>query len=97
MGRVREEFKEQGLEVVAINLAPQYDSLEEFRAFLESVGGDVDFVFTQDTDDGRAMQVYDIRSLGVTVIVGRDGRIVYRDEFATAYETLREAILKALG
>lgn len=95
MGRIRKEFGGQGLEVVAINIVPQYN-LDQWRAFWRTIGGG-DVLWAQDTDDGDAMRAYKIRSLGATIIVGRDGRVVYRDAGATRYEKLREAVLKALG
>lgn len=94
MGRIQEEFGEQGLEVVAINIVPDF-GLERWRAFWKSIGaGDV--VWAQDTDDNQAVRSYNVQSLGTTIIIGRDGKIVYRDAGATTYEKLREEVLKAL-
>ena len=84
------------MKVVAINIAPQLGSLEEWQAFLKEFGAG-DFVWAQDTDDQRAVIAYNIQSLGTTVIVGRDGEIAYRDEEASTYEMLRTGVLQALN
>ncbi len=83
------------MKVVAINIAPQVNSLEEWQAFLTYFGAG-DFIWAQDTDDQRAIIAYNIQSLGTTVIVGRDGEIAYRDEEASTYEMLRTGVLQAL-
>ncbi len=84
------------MKVVAINIAPQLNSLEEWQAFLKQFGAG-DFIWAQDTDDQRAIIAYNIQSLGTTVIVGRDGEIAYRDEDASTYEMLRTGVLQALN
>jgi len=87
--------KEFGVEVVAINIVPKIYSLEDWQAFLKEFGAG-NFVWAQDTDDGRAVQAYNIQALGVTVIVGRDGRVAYRDDTTSTHEMLREGVLQAL-
>ena len=83
------------MEVVAINLAPQVNNLAEWQAFLEGFGA-VDFVWAEDTYDQLAVRTYNVQSLGTTVIIGRDGQLVYRGEVASSYEMLRSGVLKAL-
>ena len=84
------------MKVVAINVAPQYNSLDEWRAFLQ-VFGAADFVWAQDTYDQRAVQAYNIQSVGVTVLIDRQGQIIYRDERASTYEMLYDGLLPALN
>ena len=84
------------MEVVAINLVPQYNTLEEWQAFLEEFGA-VDFVWAADTFDQRAVQTYNVRSLGTTIIIDREGQLVYRDEAASSYKMLETAVLAALN
>ena len=84
------------MEVVAINLAPQYNTLEEWQAFLEEFGA-VDFVWAADTFDQRAVQTYNVRSLGTTIIIDREGQLVYRDEAASSFKMLQPAVLAALN
>ncbi|MCZ6529093.1 MAG: hypothetical protein O6949_02005 [Chloroflexi bacterium] len=84
------------MEVVAINLVPQYNTLEEWQAFLEEFGA-VDFVWAADTFDQRAVQTYNVQSLGTTIIIDREGQLVYRDEAASSYKMLETAVLAALN
>jgi len=84
------------VEVVAINLVPQYNTLEEWQAFLEEFGA-VDFVWAADTFDQRAVQTYNVQSLGTTIIIDREGQLVYRDEAASSYKMLETAVLAALN
>jgi hypothetical protein len=84
------------VEVVAINLVPQYNSLEEWQAFLEEFGA-VDFVWAEDSNGQLASRTYNVKSLGTTIIIGRNGELVYRDETASSYEMLQSAVMKALN
>ena len=81
--------------MVAINLLPQYNSLEEWQAFLGEFGA-TDFVWAADTYDQLASRTYNVRSLGTTIIIDREGQMVYRDEVASTYEMLKSAVLTAL-
>ncbi len=84
------------MEVVAINLVPQYNTLEEWQAFLEEFGA-VDFVWAADTFDQLAVRTYNVQSLGTTIIIDREGQLVYRDEAASSYKMLETAVLMALN
>ncbi len=84
------------MEVVAINLVPQYNTLEEWQAFLEEFGA-VDFVWAADTFDQLAVRTYNVQSLGTTIIIDREGQLVYRDEAASSYKMLETAVLAALN
>jgi len=84
------------VEVVAINLAPQYNSLEEWQGFLEDFGA-VDFIWAADSFDQLASRTYSVQSLGTTIIIDRDGQMIYRDEVTSSYEMLQPAVLKALN
>ncbi len=79
--------------MVAVNIEPS-NPLEEWVAYWRSKGAD-DVIWATDTDQSlmRALQV---RTLGTTIIIGRDGRISYRDDGATPYEVLKAAVLKVL-
>ena len=76
-----------------MNVEP-WSPLEEWVAYWRSKGAD-DVIWATDTDQSvvRALQV---RTLGTTIIIGRDGRISYRDDGATPYEVLKTAVMKVL-
>ena len=83
----------RGVEVVAINTQPFYD-LQYWKSFWKSLGaGDV--LWAQDTDYS-AVVAYNALTLGTTIIIDRQGRIIYRDGGATSYDKLRAEIEKAL-
>ena len=71
----------------AINIMPQYP-LYYWR---ETGAGDV--VWAQD-ERGAAAVAYGVYSVGTTVIIDREGRVQYRDGYATSYETLKAEISK---
>ncbi len=79
--------------MVAINIEP-WSPLEEWVAYWRSKGAD-DVIWATDTDQSvvRALQV---RTLGTTIIIGRDGRISYREDGATPYEVLKTEVMKVL-
>ena len=93
LGRIQEEFNHVRVKVVAINTAP-WGSLNQWRGFWKRIGaGDV--LWATD-DDQTVMRLLGVTSLGTTIIIGRDGRISYRDAGATPYEILRAAIAQLL-
>ncbi len=81
------------MEVVAINVFPQY-SLRQWEEFWRSVGGG-DALFAEDTNQ-RAVVAYKIRAAGTKIIIDREGKIVYRNGGVTTYEKLRSEVDKAL-
>lgn len=96
LSQVQREFADQRLTVVAVNIAPQANKLEEYRDYMQEYGAG-DLVWAQDTDDNSAVRAFNIRGLGTTIVVDRNGRIIYRDVGPTAYDTLRPEVVKALG
>lgn len=59
------------------------------------MGGGTEVRFAEDIGK-RAVAALNVRELGTTVIIDREGRIVYRDGGATAYETLQLEVQKVL-
>lgn len=84
------------MEVVAINLVPQYNSIDEWQAYLEGFGAN-DFVWASDTFDQLASRTYNVQSLGTTIIIDRNGQVVYRDESTSSFKMLEPAVLAALN
>ena len=86
---------DRGVQVVAINIQPFYDfNLQPWKRFWKSLGaGDV--LWAQVTDSS-AVTAYNALTLGTTIIIDREGRIVYRDGGATSYDKLRAEVEKAL-
>ena len=81
------------MSVVAVNVEP-WSPLEEWVAYWRSKGaGDV--IWATDTDQS-VVRAFQVRTLGTTIIIDRDGRISYRDDGATPYEVLKTAVMKVL-
>ena len=93
MGRIQEEYGNQGVSVVAINTAP-FASLEDWKEFWKSKGA-ADVTWATDPD-GQLVQLFKVFSLGTTVIIDRQGRISYRDDGATPYDVLLAQVENAL-
>ena len=93
MGRIQEEYGDQGVSVVAINTA-QFASLEDWKEFWKSKGA-ADVTWATDPD-GQLVQLFRVFSLGTTVIIDRQGRISYRDDGATPFEVLRAEVEESL-
>lgn len=93
MNRVQSEYRDKGVEVIAVNLLPSAP-LEYWRDFWRKFGGG-DVTYAQDTRR-EAIRTLNIRTSGATVVINRKGQIVWRDLQATDYETLKEAVEKAL-
>ncbi|MCZ6474231.1 MAG: hypothetical protein O6934_12395 [SAR324 cluster bacterium] len=93
LARIQTEYRSQGLEVIAVNLllsAP----LEYWRQYWRRVGGG-DVVYAQDTRR-EAVRELRIQTAGATVVIDRQGRIVWRDLYASPYVELQAAVEKAL-
>ena len=89
MGRIQEEYGDQGISVVAINTAP-FASLEDWKQFWKSKDA-ADVTWATDPE-GRLVQLFNVFSLGTTIIIDRQGRVSHRDDGATPYDTLRARV-----
>ncbi len=89
LSQIQEESADQGVRVVAINTAP-WSTLPEWQEFWRSKGGG-EVIWA--TDGGQSVvRLLQVRSLGTTIIIDRQGRISYRDDGATPYSTLRREV-----
>ena len=75
--------------MVAINGSP-FGSLEQWKTFWKSKGAS-DVIWAEDHEQ-EVVRLFRVLSLGTTIIIDRQGRISYRDEGATPYNTLRAAV-----
>ncbi len=82
------------MEVVAINMLPEHATDQKWQAFWWSVGGG-DAHFAEDTNK-KAITAFNVTALGTTIIINREGQIVYRDAGASTYEKLRSEVDNAL-
>lgn len=82
------------MQVVAINIQPQYPLQAWRRFWKENGGGDV--LWAQDTEN-RAAVAYRILTLGVTVMVDRSGHIAFRNNAPVPYAALKNQVEQALS
>ncbi len=45
----------------------------------------------------QASRTYNVQSLGTTIIIDRNGQVVYRDESTSSFKMLEPAVLAALN
>ena len=88
LARLHQEYGDR-LVILALDVDPSStpDRLTQFRAY----AGNPTYVWGFDKQ-GQVTQAYRIRSLDTTIMVDAQGRIVYRDEYPTPYDTLKKAI-----
>ena len=79
--------------MVAVNLL-RSAPLDDWQKYMKEAGGE-DLTYAQDSTFA-AVRALKIRTAGATVIINRQGEIVFRDRYATPFELLREAVEKAL-
>ena len=78
---------------MAVNTIP-WASLEVWKEFWQSKGAS-DVIWATDTEQ-EVVRTFNVLSLGTTIIIDRHGRVAYRDEGATQYETLRNKVEEVL-
>ena len=89
LGKIQQEFKDDGLYVLAINISP-FGSLEQWKTYWKSKDAS-DVIWAEDHEQ-EVVRLLRVLSLGTTIIIDRQGRITYRDDGATSYNTLRAKI-----
>ena len=88
MVRIYEKYKSRGVAVVGVAVS---DEVPRHDAVTKELG----ITYPQLLDvKGQAMQYYDIESIPLVVLIGKDGRVVARDLRGPAIE---EALLEVLG
>ena len=90
-GRIVRAFGDKGVRVLAIDADPS-DSRGQLDQFI-SVAGNPPVTFAMDRTSEVTI-AYKVRALDTTVIIDRQGRIVYRDEWPTDYKTLARVVSK---
>jgi len=93
LAQLHNQYADQGLTVVAINVEPQQNEqgLSQFRQLADNAA----YTWVFDTEY-TVTKLYEVQSLDSTVIIDRAGRIAYRDAFITPPETLAAEVEKWL-
>lgn len=87
------EYKDKGLDLLIVSVDPNDTSrtIEKFRE-----AGNIEPLPWTIDKTGEIPQSLGVRSLDATVIIDRDGQIVYRDAAPTPYETLESELKEVL-
>lgn len=93
-GELVRAFRRFGLRVLAIDADPN-DSVGQLRQFI-AAAGNPPIQFAMDRTS-KVTLAYRVRALDTTVIVDRNGRMVYRDEYPTEYATLASVVTRLVG
>ena len=93
MARIQSEFRNQNVEVIAVNIYPDVDIQTWIAYWRASGGGNV--IYAKDSRQ-EAIRALNIRTSGATVIIDKKGRIVFQDQYATRYGVLKFAIESAI-
>ncbi len=80
--------------MIAVNVFSQF-SLESWEEFVRDAGGG-DAIYAHDPRR-EAIRTLNVRTVGSTVIIDKQGRIVFKDGSATTYKVLKEAVERANG
>lgn len=92
LARLHRESSGQGVTILAIDVE-QGESESELAVFRKQAGGG-EHLWAVDRE-GVAIRSYQVQTLDTTVVIDRNGRVAYRDERITDYETLA-AVVTAL-
>ena len=93
MARIQSEFRNQNVEVIAVNINPRTHIQTWIAYWRASGGGDV--IYAEDSRQ-EAIRALKIRTSGATVIIDKKGRIVFQDQYATRYGVLKFAVESAI-
>lgn len=85
--------KDEGLQVLMVSADPN-DTPQTIDRFREA--GEIKSLPWAIDKTGEVSRSLNVRALDSTVIIDRDGRIVYRDAASTSYETLENELEEVL-
>ena len=90
MARLHQEYKNRNVQVLALNIIPQYTEAQFLSWMRRYKGGDHAYATDQTL---QVAQAYEVRSLGETAFIDRDGRIAARAyPPGLAYEDLKQVV-----
>ncbi len=93
-GKLQREYGERGLEVLIVSADPD-DTPEDLERFRQMAQGPQRH-WAIDRDSRALVLPYQVRTLGTTLIIDRQGRLAYRDDSPTPYDRLKRELEKVL-
>jgi peroxiredoxin len=91
--RLYPAYKDKGLNLLVVSVDPN-DTPQTIERFREA--GNIEPLPWTIDETGEIPQSLGVRSLDATVIIDRNGRVVYRDAAPTPYETLESELKEIL-
>lgn len=90
LGKLQQDYGDK-VNIVAVNIDPSatWETIKQFK----QAAGNPPLVWASDFDQKVAL-AYELRVLDTTFILDSKGRIVYRDEIPTQYDTLKSEMKK---
>jgi peroxiredoxin len=92
-GELYKKYRDQGLQVLIVDVDPN-DTKNDLLAF-KKLAGDTNHWWAMDTASDL-VRAFRVRSLDTTFIIGRDGTVVYADQWPTTLDVLEREVQKAL-
>ncbi|PYZ94425.1 cytochrome C biogenesis protein [Salipaludibacillus keqinensis] len=86
-----EEYKDDGVEVVGINMTTQERNLDVVQQFIDDF--DIPFHTVLD-EDGEILDGYEVRHMPTTLIIGPDGKVAMRRPGFINYDMLEDSYLE---
>jgi len=84
--KIQTEYRNRNVEVIAVNIFPSIP-LKSWKEYLKKFGA-ASLLAASDTKR-EAVKALNIRSSGATVIINKEGKVVYQDGSATPYDKLK--------
>ena len=93
LAKIKNEYREKKVQVIAVNIL-RSAPLDYWQKYFERWGGE-GVTYAQDPTF-EAVRALNIQTAGATVIIDRQGQIIFRDRSATPFELLKGWVEKAL-
>jgi|GEM_PF-1187478 thiol-disulfide isomerase/thioredoxin len=95
-GKLQQEYAGQGLEVLIVSADPT-DTPADLERFRQAAPGAPQRYWAIDTTGRALVAPFQVRSLDTTLLFDRQGRLAFRDDRPTPYETLKRELERLLS
>ena len=89
LARLQKEFTKKGVDVVAVNIFAAA-GLDYWQKYLTRFGGG-ELIIAQDSRL-EVTKAFRVRYAGTTIVIDAKGEEIYRDETASSYAVLKNAV-----
>lgn len=89
LAKLQREFMMKGVDVVAVNIFAAA-GLDYWREYLGKFGGE-NLIIAQDKRQ-KVMRALRVRFAGTTIVIGREGKEIFRSEQDASYAVLKRVL-----